>query len=250
MMYMANPCFSNLARVDTTLTYALLMDSQAESADYSRADLAFILGRHVTPLGVTKLDPGGADAGRQAELSVSSGESHWSVLNRFAEFCLGLRPRFRPDGTLVLNGADSGRVLRLGTDTPVTAQRFVRDRYGVLSGVLVKNRVLGSAVTVENGAFNAAGGQCTRVVNVPRHTGFDAMRHTGEYQIRKSMAGFERCRVTLPRMFAAFPGDRVLMESTPLGVSGVFRVETSRCTADGTGAETVLELCPVGKGEE
>lgn len=226
---------------------ALMMDSQAESADYTSADLSFILGRHVTPLGVTKLDSAGADRRKAAALTVSSGESHWSVFSRFAEFCLGLRPRFRPDGTLVLNGAESGTVLRLGADTALTAQRYVQERYGVLSGVLVKNRVLGTAVTVENQAFADMGGQRRIVVNVPRYTGFDAMRHTGQYRIKKSMAELERCRITLPQVFAAFPGDRVLLEETPLGVSGAFRVESTRCTADGTGAATVLELRPDGR---
>ena len=226
---------------------ALLMDSQAESADYSGADLAFILGRHVTPLGITKLDSAGADPRKRAALSVSSGESHWSVLNRYAEFCLGLRPRFDRDGTLVLNGEDSGRRLHIGADTPMSRQRFVQDRYGVVSGVVVKNRVLSTRVTVENEEFQAMGGQCRRVVNVPRHTGFDTMRHTGQYQIRKSMAGLEYCRITLPQMFAAFPGDHVQMEDTPLGIGGLFRVESSRCTAVGTGAGTLLELRPVGR---
>ena len=226
---------------------ALLMDSQAESADYTNADTAFILARHVTPLGITNLDLQGVDQSRKASMSVSSGESQWSVFSRYAEFCLGLRPRFRPDGTLAMDGADSGRLLYLGPDTPVSAQRYTLDRYGVYSEVLVKNRVLGSAVTVENGAFKAMGGQCRRVVNVPRHTGFDAMRHTGQYQIEKSMAALESCRVTLPALFAAFPGDRVLAEGTPLGISGTFRVEESRCTANGTAAGTVLTLCPDGR---
>lgn len=226
---------------------ALMMDSQAESADYSGADLPFILGRHVTPLGIRQLDKTGVPAGKKAALSVSSGESHWSVLSRYTEFCLGLRPRFSRDGTLVLNGEDSGRLLHIGADTPLTQQRFVQDRYGVLSGVLVKNRVLGTAVTVENKEFQAMGGQCGRVINVPRYTGFDTMRHTGEYQIRKSMAGLEYCRVTLPQLFAAFPGDRVQMEDTPLGIGGTFRVESSRCTAGSTSAGTVLELRPVGR---
>ena len=223
---------------------ALLMDSEAESADYLNADAAFILAHHVTPLGITELDRQGVLPGKKATLSVSSGESHWSVLSRYAEFCLGLRPRFRPDGTLVLDGGDSGRLLRIGKDTPVGVQRYVQDRYGVLSEVLVKNRVLGTAVTVENAPFQAMGGRCGRVVNVPRHTGFDAMRHTGKYQIEKSMAGLESCRVTLPWLFAAFPGDRVLLEDTPLGISGMFRTEASRCIADGKSAQTVLTLCP------
>ena len=60
-----------------------------------------------------------------------------------------------------------------------------------------------------------------------------------------SEAGLLRWRVTLPQCFAAFPGDRVTAVQTPLGVRGDFTVESSRSFADGTGAGTVMELCPV-----
>ena len=222
---------------------ALLMDSQAEQADYAAADLSFVLNRHVQALGVTQIGIPERTAGKAA-LSVRSGESHWSVVQRFCEFCLGLRPRFAPDGTLLLDGEDSGRAFRISGETPVTAQRLIQDRYGVISDILVKNRRAGTKVTVENPPFKALGGNCIRVLNVPRYTGFDAMRHTGQYQIEKSAAEFLRCRITLPTCFAAFPGDRVTVSDSPLGLKGVFVVESSRCYADGRSAGTVLELRP------
>ena len=220
---------------------ALLLDSEAESADYYNADTAFILDRHVRPFGVTDVEVG-ACAGKSASLSVNSGESHWSVVQRFAEFCLGVKPRFTPGGRLLLDGAESGRTFTVDERTPVTAQVFAQERYGVVSRALVKNRARGTQTAVENESFAAIGGQSERVINVPRKTGFDAMRHTGAYQIGKSGADFLRCRLTLPQCFAAFPGDRVVLERTPLGVSGEFFVSASRCCADGTGCETVLEL--------
>ena len=223
---------------------ALLLDSEAESADYAAADLAFLLDRHVLPFGVTELAlPEGGPV--RAALTVRSGESHWSVLRRYAEFCLGLRPRFSPEGRLILDGADSGRHVTLDGSTPATSQRLVQDRYGVISDVIVKNRVAGSSVTVENAPFKAMGGKCVRVLNVPRYTGFDAMRHTGQYQIEQSRAELLRWTVTLPECFAAFPGDRVTVTGSPLGLAGEFRVESSRCRADGSAAGTTLELRPV-----
>lgn len=220
---------------------ALLLDSQAESAEYYGADAAYILSRHAAPLGLGEVDAG-ALGDRRADLAVSSGESHWSVLSRFAEFCLGVTPRFTPGGTLVLDGARSGNSLTVTAATPVTAQVFAQDRYGVISEAIVKNRALGTSLTVQNEDFLAMGGKRVRVVNVPRRTGFDAMRHTGAYQIEKSKAGFIRCRLTLPALFAAFPGDRALLQSTPLGVTGEFYVSASRCFANGTSAGTVLDL--------
>ena len=223
---------------------ALLLDSQAESADYAAADLAYLLKHHVLPFGVTELElPDTAPV--RAAISVRSGESHWSVLRRYAEFCLGLRPRFSPEGKLILDGAESGKRLRIAGDSPVTFQRLVQDRYGVLSDVIVKNRAARSSVTVENAPFKAIGGKCVRVLNVPRYTGFDAMRHTGQYQIEKSRAEFLRWSITLPECFAAFPGDLVTVSDSPLGLAGEFCVKTSRCRADGSSAETTLELRPV-----
>ena len=220
---------------------ALLLDSQAESAEYYGADIAYILSRHVTPLGVGEVDAGSL-GGRRADLEVGSGESHWSVLSRFSEFCLGVTPRFTPEGTLLLDGARSGNSLTVSAATPVTAQVFSQDRYGVISEAIVKNRSLGTSLTVRNEDFLAIGGKRVRVVNVPRKTGFDAMRHTGAYQIAKSKRDFIRCRLTLPALFAAFPGDRAVLEGTPLGVTGEFYVSASRCFANASSAGTVLDL--------
>lgn len=220
---------------------ALLLDSQAESAEYYGADTAYILSRHVTPFGVTDINAAGLE-GRSASLEVSSGESHWSVLSRFAEFCLGVTPRFTPGGTLVLDGAKSGNSFTVTAATPVTAQTFSQDRYGVLSEAIVKNRSLGTSLTVYAEDFLAMGGKCVRVINVPRKTGFDAMRHTGAYQLAKSKTDLIRCRLTLPALFAAFPGDRAVLEGTPLGVTGEFYVSASRCFASAASAGTILDL--------
>lgn len=228
---------------------ALLLDSEAERADYYSADLPFLLARHAAPLGLTDVDTAGTE-GKRAALNVSSGESCWSVVSRFAEFCLGLRPRFRPDGTLLFDGAESGRTLQIDGGTAVSAQRWRFDRYGVISNAIVKNRAYGTRAEVCNEEILALGGKCVRVINVPRSTGFDAMRHTGAYQIGKSSEELETCRITLAAAFAAFPGDRVAMSASPLGVQGVFSVESAQSFADGNGTGTVLELRPVKNAGE
>jgi len=222
---------------------ALLLDSQAESGEYAAADLEFILSRHVFSRGVVDVQRPETTGG-SAALSVRSGESHWSVVQRFCEFCLGKRPRFAQDGALLLDGADSGNRFCISQETPITAQRLIQDRYGVISEIIVKNRRSGTSVSVENREFQSIGGSCARVLNVPRYTGFDAMRHTGQYQIEKSAERFLVWKISLPECFAAFPGDRVTAEKTALGVSGVFTVESSRSFATGKDAGTVLELRP------
>lgn len=220
---------------------ALLLDNEAESADYFGADLDYILSRHVLPLGINDIDTTGAE-GTAASFSVDSGVSHWSVLRQFAEFCCGVSPRFAPDGTLVLDGESGGGEIEIGGKTPVTGMAYREDRYGVISSVRVKKYSAGVYADVENPEFIAKGGRCQRVINVPKKTGYDAMRHTGEYQIKESMKDHKLCFVTMPGCFLAFPGDRVTMRSSPIGLTGEFLVRSSRCRCDGRGAVTELEM--------
>ena len=218
---------------------ALLLDNEAESADYSGATADFILSRHAAPFGVKEWDCSGLGAVR-ADLSVSAGDSCWSVIDSFAQFCAGTRPRFAREGRLVLDGEKGGRERVFSGSTGISAQSFAQDRYGVISEALVKNRVLGTQTEVTNPEFLALGGCCRRVVSVPRKSAYDAMKHTGTYQIRRSAENFRSGSLTLPGLFAAFPGDVAVLENTPLGTDGRFMVRQSRCWADAHSAGTVL----------
>jgi len=108
--------------------------------------------------------------------------------------------------------------------------------------VLVKNKALGTSERVENTEFIQSGGCCRRVVNVPRKTRFDAMRATGEYQIAQSKADELVISLTVPQIFAAFPGDTVELCGSPLGASGQFKVNRSCCFANGERAGTEIIL--------
>ncbi len=77
---------------------------------------------------------------------------------------------------------------------------------------------------------------------MPKSGGYDALRHTGEYQMRKSLENYRKCRITLPALFAAFPGDRIDLGSDPLGLGGQGLVIASRCCCSGAGGFTELEL--------
>ena len=221
---------------------ALLLDSQTEGGEYFAADTGFILDRHARSLGLTDIDAGRVNNGRTASLAVSSGESHWSVLSRFAEFCLGVRPRFTPAGRLLLDGADSGRYFTVTAGTAVSSQTYAQERYSVVSEVVVMNRVLGTQARVEDPRAQTMGIKRVRVVNVPRKTAFDAMQHTAAYQTEQGWRNFLRCRLTVAACFPAFPGDRAVLDSTPLGITGEFTVDATRCWANGHSAGTVLDL--------
>lgn len=217
---------------------ALLLDNEAESAEYYNPGTAFILQKHVYPWGITEVKTGAEI--RTGQFSVSGGSSQWRVVEDFFRFCGGVQPYFSKEGVLLLDGG-AGEEKIIDCKTAVTEQVFTGTRCGVISEVLVKTRS-GMQSLVENERFKARGGNCRRVVYVPRKTGYDGMRHTGAYQISRSEEESRLCRMTLPSLFAAFPGDRVTVPDCAPGFCGRFTVCRTRCWADGEDAGTVLEM--------
>ena len=223
---------------------ALLLDNEAEAAQYYSASLDTILERYVYPWGITKVDK--ILSIPQQALVVESGTSMWRVLENFVWFGCGVKPHFSKDGVLLL-GEKAGNRFVVDSNTAVTKQTLKRKRYGVISEVLVKNKVLGTSKTVANAVFAQMGGSCRRVVNVPRKTRYDAMRATGEYQIAQSKADELSISLTVPQIFAVFPGDCIELRDSPLGLSGEFYVSRTGCFADGDKAGTEIILT---KGEK
>ena len=217
---------------------ALLLDNEAEAAEYYNPGTAFILQNHVYPWGITEVRTGAEI--RTGLLSVSGGSSQWRVVEDFFRFCGGIQPRFSKERILLLDGS-GGRDLLLDGSAAITEQVYTGTRCGVISEVLVKMRN-GAQSLVENEEFKARGGNCRRVVYVPRKVGFDGMRHTGAYQIQRSEEDRRLCRITLPQLFAAFPGDRVTMTESPAGLHGRFTVCGSRSWANAETAGTVLDM--------
>lgn len=230
-----------IARLSGRGMQALLLDNEAESAEYYNADMTYILSRHARELGIEDIDAADT-AGSTARFEVESGMSHWGVISEFAEFCCGVRPRFSPEGCLVMNGEKPRRSLKIDSAVPLKEIDYREDRYGVISSIKVKKYSRGGSLTEDNAEFLAKGGRCHRVINVPKKTGYDSMRFSARYQIRKSMEDYQKCRVELPWLFAAFPGDRVEADYTPLGLAGSFMVVGSRCRCDAAAAYTQLEM--------
>ena len=220
---------------------ALLMDNEAEAAQYFSVGAQFILDRHVYPFGISEVRFG--ELPKAASFVIASGESQWSVLENFAWFIGGVRPRFSRDGVLILRH-EVGDTLLIDEKTGVSRVVCREQRYGEVSQVIVKNRVWGISAEVENREFIERGGCARRVVNVPRYTGHDVMRYTGEYQIARSKEHSVVVEITLPELFAAFPGDRVELAGgvAGTGISGEFAVSESRCSARAERGETVLTL--------
>lgn len=218
---------------------ALLLDNEVEAAQFYSAGLDTVLESYVLPFGIESIkknvQPG------SVALTVSSGESAWKALEDYLRFSCGVTPRFLRDGTLLL-GREQGKRFKICERTAVSKISYKRLRYGVISEVLVKNKVSGTESLVTNSELLSQGGRCRRIVHVPRHTRFDAMRLTGEYQINASKERERTVCLTLSEQFAAFPGDVAELSGILALPEGSFYVEQARCfgNAEGGGTEILL----------
>ena len=219
---------------------AILMDNEAESAQYSLCTPEDILREYVRPWGVESTVAAGL--GNVRDFTVSAGMSQWDILRDFCRWAGGGEPRFTRSGRLLMGGGAGDRldVSGLGTVSAVLTER----RYGVISQVRVLGRSNGLESTVLNSEFIARGGCAGRVVYVPNKTGYDAMRYTGEYQIEKSMEDAYVLELELGAPLEAFAGDSVYVSVPKLGVDGWFFVRESESWADDGGCGTRLELIP------
>ena len=219
---------------------ALLLDNQAEAADFGRATLSDILRRYVTPYGVAL--ERWVDLPAVWGFSVTSGSSCWKVLYQFARYHGGVTPRFDRQGRLVLRGWDGGGSLVIGDADPVTDLVLRDRRYGVLSRVTVKDVSGWSRDTAVDWDFERRGGRAERVILVPKNTGYQARRYNAQFQLERSRAKARLIQATLARPFAAWPGDLVRLDRSGWQRNGTYRVQESRVTLGERGAETTLVL--------
>ena len=219
---------------------ARLLDNEAEGADYLTATAEDILRDHVLPYGVEVGERGQLPA--VSNFSVRSGSSEWSVLYDFARYYGGVTPRFDRFGRLCLAPWGDGETRLLNDAVAVTEFSYREKRYGVLSEILVRDKTRFAVERVENGRFSARGGRCRRVMTMPGRTAFQAMRYSGEYQLRRSESEWIRAEATIPQLFFAWPGDLVNLERSGFGKNGVYRVLEAVVTGDGRGGRTKLAL--------
>ncbi len=219
---------------------ALLLDNQAEAADYQVATLEEILRQYVVPFGIT-LDSG-ASLPAVWGFSVASGSSCWKVLYQFARYHGGVTPRFDRLGRLVLHGWTDKDPVVVDKTAPVTRLVLRQRRYGVLSRVTVKDVSGWTRETEIDRDFETRGGRARRVLLMPKNTGFQARRYNARFQLARSRAGARLIEVTLAKGFAAWPGDLVKLDRPDWSRNGVYRVQESRVTLGERGKETTLVL--------
>ena len=138
--------------------------------------------------------------------SVPTGSSEWAVLYEFAQYCGGVCPRFDRAGRLVLEGWTEVENLAISDATPVTSLTVRDRRYGVLSQILVRDRVRQTVEQVEATDFLRMGGRCRRVMTMPGRSSYQAMRYSGQFQLDRSAAELVRMEAVVPVLFYGKPG--------------------------------------------
>ena len=220
---------------------ARLLDNESRPVTYQQATLAEILANHVQPYGITCRDVAAVRA--ESVYTVAAGTSQWRAVEGFCRAYGGFVPRFSREGELLAGPEPEGRTLSIGEGGPVLACTLREDHYGVLTEALVIDKTRNAYYSVKNEDMIRRGGQCRRVIYTPGQSTWDAMRYTGEYQIRRSKEDERTVTVRLPGSFLAFPGDRVDLRLDRMGLSGTFRVAEAASTFSAEwGAAAALTL--------
>ncbi|MDE7260458.1 MAG: hypothetical protein K2N78_00090 [Oscillospiraceae bacterium] len=228
-----------LAVVEGRGMAALLLDNESEALSYERAVLSEILGNHVSPYGIQVNAQQNVSGNNYA---VASGSSQWKALQGFTHRFGGFDPYFTREGTLTVQPLwGSGKKLAVNDNTPLLSLRKREQRYGVISEVLIQDKVQGISHSVQNQAFAKTGGQRRHVLYMPRSTA-DDRRYTGEYQIAQSALEQLEIMLELPFSFAAFPGDRIGLSLNRLKLHGTYDVTAARSRMDGDGERTEVTL--------
>lgn len=219
---------------------ALLLDNEALGADFGAATLDDILSRYVVPLGIQVAERGKLPFVQG--FSVKAGSSCWQVLYQFARYHGGVTPRFDRKGRLLLSLWKNEAQLCIDDHLPVKRLVLRGKRYGVLSQVQVQNRTTMALQTVRNEEFIQKGGACSRVLTVPRNTGYQSMRYTAQFQLEQSKREQKRVEVVLALPFAAWPGDVLELALSNFDGKGQYRILESRVSLGESGYETELLL--------
>jgi len=216
---------------------ALLIDNQAEAAEFSLATLPDMLRRYVLPYGIKNIIS--EELAPVPRLAVPGGSSLWDALCAFTQASSGLTPRFTKDGTLIISRG-GGAPRQISEGSGILGFKYLKKRYGLLSEVVVR-RTDGFSVTVRNEEFISEGGIRRRIITVPSSTEEYRMRELGRRRIEASAARKSLLYLTLAGLIFADGGDIVDLSLPKQGISGRFLVSEA-CLRYGSFPNTTLEL--------
>lgn len=217
-----------------------LLDNESRPMTYQGATLREILRNHAEPYGIACGEL--ADIGTRSEYRVSAGLSQWRAVDDFCRTYGGFSPRFTADGRLLAAPERNRRTLLLDGNSRLLKLTKRENRYGVLSEVLVIDKVQGAEHSVRNQDFLSRGGCRRRVLYTPGQSTWAAMRYTGEYQIARSREDETVIEAVLPGASDVEPGDIVALRRPGCGLSGDYRAAEAERALSSNGETTTLTL--------
>lgn len=219
---------------------ALLLDNEAAGQDYQVATLADIIRNHVEPLGLEtdQLEPLPPVNG----FSVPAGSSEWQVLDSFARYHSGVQPRFDVYGRVCVSRSSHGKRVEINEKTGVTEVVWQDRPCKVCSEVVVRPRGPGMLQRVVNESFLVQGGRRRRVITMPRKSGYQAMRYSGQFQLDQSALERRRLELTVPGDYFCEPGDLIQLSLYRPQLSGQWTVLETEASADHRGSRVKLIL--------
>ena len=202
---------------------ARLLDNESRPVTYEQVTLRELIRCHAEPYGITC--GAVADLRSTVPYTAGAGISQWKVISGFCRTYGGFLPRFAKTGELLATAeGDSGKRIVIDGGSPVLSCRMREDHYGVLTEALVIDKQQNISYSVKNPKMIAMGGQGRSVIYTPGRSTWDAMRYTGDYQIRQSRKEEQAVEIELPGSFGAFPGNRVALTLEKMGIAGLYRV--------------------------
>ena len=216
---------------------ARLMDNAAEGAQYYNLDMNMVLDRYVRPWGIGSIRVEGGPW-RAQMVSVPAGCSCRRVLEGFCLLVGAPRPRFAPDGTLLI--ARGGGSHSLG-EADLLGAKWRLCRYGVITEQLVHDLTTGATASVRDPVLETYGIQSRRIAT--RSGPFSRVtERSARARIEEAARDLNTLELTLPGVYPARCCDTVRLELPALRADGEFIITEICRRFDGQSETTRLTL--------
>lgn len=217
----------------------LMMECECAGAEFERASFADVRSKYIAPCGVKAVDAG--DMGSVTYYTVQSGTSCWRAVCDFCGWSAKLTPHFAPDGTLVLrpDGYNAG-LLTLDGAAPVISARLTELRRGIVSSVVVTERVTSQSLRRTNTVLANAGHTASETIVAPNRR-LSAYVPRADWIMHGEQRRWRTAKVVLAGIIKAYPCDEVKMALAGFPAES-YRVSEVTITADARDSYTALTL--------
>lgn len=216
---------------------AKLMDNQADGAEFFTLDLDTVLARYVRPCGIERISVEGGPW-RMQLASVPTGCSCHRILQGFCLHAGAPRPRFTPDGTLLISAWAGHYALK---EADILSARWRFCRYGVISRQKVLDLTSRTARIAEDPRLGLLDIRAEQVAT--RSGPFTHLtERTAQQRLSQSAENLDTLELVLPGAFPARPCDGVSITLPSMEAAGEYIITETCRSFDGRREITQLDL--------